>query len=579
MILDQSLSHLRAGEGFLSQSSKVVHIGLGNEELIREVTIHWPDGSKQSFSNLQVDKTHQITQGSNQSSIWKREEPAIFLQASPNSPPANSDLARIPLRYGIPLPDLDYELIDQTKTMQLDNNKSPMLVNLWASWCRPCLRELIEFRKHYDELESQDLRILALSVDSLADNDASNPDAAISLVERQDFPFETGFATNDSIGKLEAVFQYLFGYRRPWAVPMSLLLDHEGKLSVIYIGPVKPQELLSDLQQLEKQGPSWLRATLPFAGTWVDTPRHPNLLAYLSTILKHDYPQATLKLTERYFDTLAHDPECPSLLKNLAARMIDENNFLGANRCFELILKLNPKNALSHFQLAKLHSQEGNLSTAIGYCRTAIQLQPKFLPANLFLADLLQDNGELEASHKHLQSVVEQNPNSPEAAFRLGLLLQKKKQFSEAESLFEISLRSDPENPELLYTYGVNYSAQGKLDEAIKFFRKAHAIDPNSLAILNGLAWVLSTNPSATEKDVREAIRLAKKAAQETNYLHPQILDTLAASYAAAGEYSKAVDMATKAIELASEKSGNESLIEEIQLHLEKYRSSTPFKE
>ena len=54
---------LRAGEGFLSQSTKWLHFGLGRSDAIHAVTVHWPGGVPERFEGLAVDHQYELVQG------------------------------------------------------------------------------------------------------------------------------------------------------------------------------------------------------------------------------------------------------------------------------------------------------------------------------------------------------------------------------------------------------------------------------------------------------------------------------------------------------------------------------------
>ena len=56
----------------------------------------------------------------------------------------------------------------------------------------------------------------------------------------------------------------------------------------------------------------------------------------------------------------------------------------------------------------------------------------------------------------------------------------------------------------------------------------------------------------------------------------PEVLDTLAATYAAAGDFSGAIETAKKAVQLA-ESSGKSSLVKEIQSRIELYQNQQPY--
>ena len=52
----------RAGDGFLSESSRWIHFGIGTAK-IEKLEVLWPDGTKQSFAALKENKHYVICQG------------------------------------------------------------------------------------------------------------------------------------------------------------------------------------------------------------------------------------------------------------------------------------------------------------------------------------------------------------------------------------------------------------------------------------------------------------------------------------------------------------------------------------
>ena len=69
------LAEVRAGEqtlwrrvhtdsSYLSASDVRVHFGLGEKPDVRAVLVNWPDGSKESWDNVQPDKVVVLRQGS-----------------------------------------------------------------------------------------------------------------------------------------------------------------------------------------------------------------------------------------------------------------------------------------------------------------------------------------------------------------------------------------------------------------------------------------------------------------------------------------------------------------------------------
>ena len=63
--------------------------------------------------------------------------------------------------------------------------------------------------------------------------------------------------------------------------------------------------------------------------------------------------------------------------------------------------------------------------------------------------------------------------------------------------------------------------------------------ESTDLILLNSLAWLMATRHNAFERDGKAAVVLAERVATATNRKQPYVLDTLAASYAEAGDFIK----------------------------------------
>ena len=102
-------------------------------------------------------------------------------------------------------------------------------------------------------------------------------------------------------------------------------------------------------------------------------------------------------------------------------------------------------------------------------------------------------------------------------------------------------------------------------------------LEPDNLAALNSVAWILATHPDPKLRDANQAIEFAERAAELTRYQNAAVLDTLAAAYAAAGQFDRAVTTAQTALELASA-AQNEQLANHIRKQLELYKQAKPVR-
>jgi len=93
---------------------------------------------------------------------------------------------------------------------------------------------------------------------------------------------------------------------------------------------------------------------------------------------------------------------------------------------------------------------------------------------------------------------------------------------------------------------------------------------------MNNLAWLVATHNKADFYDPKRAIDLAERACELTKYQEPSLLDTLAAAYAAAGNFTQAVETAETAVRLAVSLR-SEEMSEQIKGRLKLYRANQPY--
>jgi tetratricopeptide (TPR) repeat protein len=76
-------------------------------------------------------------------------------------------------------------------------------------------------------------------------------------------------------------------------------------------------------------------------------------------------------------------------------------------------------------------------------------------------------------------------------------------------------------------------------------------LDSNNPVVLNNLAWILATAGNPALRNGQEAVQLSTRAVELTENRLPIFIGTLAAAYAEAGQFPKAVEMANAARRLA----------------------------
>ena len=118
------------------------------------------------------------------------------------------------------------------------------------------------------------------------------------------------------------------------------------------------------------------------------------------------------------------------------------------------------------------------------------------------------------------------------------------------------------------------YCAQGFCDKGVVLLKKAIQLDQNQESSYRQLAWIYATSPDALIRNGEEAVLLAKRACELTEFEKVTALDTLAAAYAEQGNFKKAVEYQLEAITLATPLQEKE-----LQKRVNLYRSERPYRE
>jgi tetratricopeptide (TPR) repeat protein len=226
----------------------------------------------------------------------------------------------------------------------------------------------------------------------------------------------------------------------------------------------------------------------------------------------------------------------------------------------------------------------GELDKAIAYLEKALRFKPYYPGEDVYLAQAhtnlgvaLAKKGRLDEAIKHHLEALRIMPDFPKGHMNLGVALNQKGETAKAVEHFTEAVRLKPDYISARIQLGYLLVGLGRIESAIDQYKKILQYRPNHMETLNALAWVLATTENAKFRDPIAAVEFAQKACKLGSYEHPEVLDTLAAAYAAAGNFPQAVKTAEKAVELANA-ADKKDLAEEIQKRLGLYKSNQPYR-
>ena len=96
------------------------------------------------------------------------------------------------------------------------------------------------------------------------------------------------------------------------------------------------------------------------------------------------------------------------------------------------------------------------------------------------------------------------------------------------------------------------------------------------MTVLNALAWIQAACDIEGLRNPEQALERALRACGITNYGIPEVVDTLAVAYAAAGRFPEARETIQKAIR-AAQSAGDTALTQRIKSRLNLYKAEKPY--
>lgn len=591
-----------AGCSFLSQSTKWVHFGLGENTDIGRVVVRWPGSSVETFTGLKAGTRYRLVQGSGRAEPVPLRQPATQLRPSLPSVPDISERARVVLRAPAPLPELEAKQFNEHPLAI--NWGQPTLLQLWVSWCPMCRAELTEFTQRADDVSQAGIRVVALSVDGLG-QDESTPERAREAIRRLGFPLVAGLATESLLEKLEILRGELFSNRLPYPVPTSFLIDAQGQLVAVYLGPLEVEQLLDDLDLLQVSLERRHEMESTLGGRRFTSPRPIALSGLVSAFRDAGYDDDAAWYKQRAAPQMAlaycgiaadaerlGDLEMAAALYKKALRLDPQSakahNYYGeylmrrrvtaeALASFRKAIELDRELAIAHHNLATVYLLQRQLADAVKGYREAIRIDPRLAKAQTALGRLFQQVGRHAEAAVHFEAALAADRNLAPAHVYLGLARVHQQRLDDARQHFAEAIRISPDLADAHEGLGSVLAAQGKTAEAIRHMREAIHLNPGSRQATLKLAWYLSTSPDAKNRDGNEALRLALRVAKATNMQSPLALDVLASAYAEVGQFQQAVKTSKTAAQLAHRGSKPE-LAQQIGLRQALYQRNQPFR-
>jgi thiol-disulfide isomerase/thioredoxin len=153
--------------------------------------------------------------------------PAAAVEAA--TPAASSEPAQT---YTVDFPNLDLPTIDGGRYVLAEQRGKWVVVNFWATWCAPCLKEMPELSALHSMREN--IRVVGLAYEE------TTPEALQAFLAERPVTYPVVIADP---------YAPPADFATPRGLPMTFLINPQGRVVHHFLGPVTAAQIEQQIQQ------------------------------------------------------------------------------------------------------------------------------------------------------------------------------------------------------------------------------------------------------------------------------------------------------------------------------------------
>jgi tetratricopeptide (TPR) repeat protein len=248
------------------------------------------------------------------------------------------------------------------------------------------------------------------------------------------------------------------------------------------------------------------------------------------------------KAMQDYNEAINLDPKNAGAYVNRALALARHGDFEAAMKDYAKAIALNPRQWQAYFNRAAELRDSGKLRDAVDDLNEVVKLNPEFVGAYMNRGNIYAREGELEKAIADYSAALQRDSNLTDIYISRAKLFVRKKKYQQAVSDLQTAVQMKTKRPE---------------------------------AALNSLAWLRATCPEPGMRDGKEAVQLAVKACDLSEWKDWGTIDTLAAAYAETGDFDQATNYQQCVLQMVNPPTDQRKLQQRLAL----YKEHKPYRE
>ncbi len=173
--------------------------------------------------------------------------------------------------------------------------------------------------------------------------------------------------------------------------------------------------------------------------------------------------------------------ESVDIYRSMSNKYLNKQNNHKAIPLLKKVIELNPDDAESKYQLGSIYFAQEDYDGANACFNEAIQLNPDNSDYHFAIGLAYEQKELFDDAVTSYQKAAELNPENSEAHYRLGIIFDFQEKFKEAVEFFQKAIDLNPKNADYHQSLGFTFESMDQHKEAVNCYKKVFSLKKPSL--------------------------------------------------------------------------------------------------